>query len=231
MGGDGLGHDGVMVGDEDAWQVWSRVGEPWRIAFELAFSAFKAGSVPVGAVIVTADERVVAHGRSRSQERTAPPGQVAHSHLAHAEINALLGLRPGDYWDHILYTTLEPCLLCTAALTHAHVGKVRYAWPDPLFDGIQQLPRLNAHVARRWAEREHALTGPLGAWGLVLPLVSYPRRDAEDPMDGYATGFPRLVELAQTIVDDRRLEPDDPGELIDVLQSLCGPLAAASDGD
>jgi tRNA(Arg) A34 adenosine deaminase TadA len=91
---------------------------------------------------------LVTQGRSRSNEPSAPPGQLAGTYLAHAEVNALAGLAPGDYWSHVLYTTLEPCLLCTAALTHAHVGAVRYAASDPLWAGIEELPQLNEHIAR-----------------------------------------------------------------------------------
>jgi tRNA(adenine34) deaminase len=206
-----------MTKGSDALQAWLTLTEPWRLAFELAFAAFQAGSVPVGAVIVTADGGVVAHGRSRSNEYEAPPRQVADSHLAHAEMNALLQLSPGDYWDHVVYTTLEPCLLCTAALTHAHIGRVRYAWPDPLFRGIERLPELNAHVARRWAEREHALTGPLAAWGLVLPLVSSIGRRRKWPVQAYSEQFPELVALARAISDAGELRP---GRAVGLLEAL-----------
>jgi len=206
-----------MTKEGDAQKAWLALTEPWRLAFELAFAAFQAGSVPVGAVIVAADGNVVAHGRSRSNEREAPPRQVAGSHLAHAEINALLQLRPGDYWDHVVYTTLEPCLLCTAALTHAHLGEVRYAWPDPLFRGIERLPELNAHVARRWTERQHALTGPLAVWGLVLPLVASIRRRWKWPVRAYSEQFPELVVLARAIADSSELQPDRAVHLPEAL--------------
>jgi tRNA(Arg) A34 adenosine deaminase TadA len=190
-----------MTNGGDARQAWRGLAEPWRLAFELAFAAFQAGSVPVGAVIVSTDGGVVARGRSRSNESEAPHRQVSNSHPAHAEVNALLQLSPGGYWDHVVYTTLEPCLLCTAALTHAHVGRVRYAWPDPLFRGIERLPELNTHVAKRWAEREHALTGPLAAWGLVLPLVSSIERRRKWPVQAYSAHFPGLVALAVAVVE------------------------------
>src|SRR5919112_4197214 len=86
---------------------------------------------PSRAVVVDPGGDLVTQGRSRSNEPTGPSGQLAGTSLAHAEVNALAGLAPGDYWSHVLYTTLEPCLLCTAALTHAHVGAVRYAASDP----------------------------------------------------------------------------------------------------
>jgi tRNA(Arg) A34 adenosine deaminase TadA len=216
-----------MTNGADARQAWRGLAEPWRLAFELAFAAFQAGSVPVGAVIVSGDGGVIARGRSRSNEREAPHRQVSDSHLAHAEINALLQLSPGDYWDHVVYTTLEPCLLCTAALTHAHVGRVRYAWPDPLFRGIEKLPELNTHVARRWAEREHGLTGPLAAWGLVLPLVSSIERRRRWPLQAYSTYFPELVALAGAIADGGGLQPRRTVDLLEALSVYWEQLVEA----
>lgn len=85
---------------------------PWRLPFELAWEAFRAGSRPIGAVLVDGAGRLLATGRNRSQESTAPPGQLVGTALAHAEINALAQLPAGRrYEDHRLYTTLEPRLL------------------------------------------------------------------------------------------------------------------------
>ncbi len=86
-------------------------------------------------------------------------------------MNALLQLPIGDYWDHVMYTTLEPCLLCTAALTHTHVGTVRYAAPDALWAGVERLPELNEDVRKRWCVRQHQATRWLQQWGSLLPIV------------------------------------------------------------
>ncbi|WP_408907324.1 deaminase [Streptomyces cavernicola] len=51
--------------------------------------------------------------------------------MAHAEINVLAQLSARRrYLDHRLYITLEPCLLCSSTLIHAHVGTVVYAASD-----------------------------------------------------------------------------------------------------
>jgi hypothetical protein len=51
----------------------------------------------------------VAEGRNRIYEREAPPGQLANSLLAHAEVDTLVSLDPERrYEDHVLYTALEP---------------------------------------------------------------------------------------------------------------------------
>jgi hypothetical protein len=37
---------------------------------------------------------------------------------------------------------------------HCHIGLVRYAADDPLANGLERVPELNAHVARRWPRWE-----------------------------------------------------------------------------
>lgn len=143
--------------------------EIWRLPFELAWEAFRAGSRPVGAVLLDARDRVVAAGRNRSQESTAPAGQLAGAAIAHAEINVLAQLSARQrYADHRLFTTLEPCLLCSSALINAHVGTVVYAASDVLWRGVEEVPRVGGIIAARWARREGPAGGPLSVFGAVL---------------------------------------------------------------
>jgi tRNA(adenine34) deaminase len=90
-----------------------------RLALEQARAAQAAGEVPVGAVLVH-DTTVIAAGYNR------PIG--ARDPTAHAEIEALrAGARSaGSYRlnDTVLYVTLEPCVMCAAALVHARVRRV-----------------------------------------------------------------------------------------------------------
>ena len=79
-------------------QAWEELPSPWLQAFELAWESYRAGSPPVGAVVLGPDGAVVARGRSRRSEGagSAPPNHLAGSRLAHAEINALAQL-PVDH--------------------------------------------------------------------------------------------------------------------------------------
>ncbi|MEU3526922.1 nucleoside deaminase [Streptomyces sp. NPDC038707] len=136
--------------------------EPWRLPFELAWQSLRADSRPVGAALLDPEGTVVAAGRNRSREATAPAGQLAGTDLAHAEINALARLPAGRrHPGHRLYTTLEPCLLCSGALIHAHVPHVVYAAADDRWRGVERVPEAGGAIAARWARREGPLTGPL----------------------------------------------------------------------
>jgi len=104
----------------------------WERALELAWASFCARTTPVGAVIVDPAGAIVAEGRGRRYERSGPPGQLAGSDIAHAELNALAGLRAGQHHDdHVLLTTLEPCGMCHGAAIQSGLGTLRYAGADP----------------------------------------------------------------------------------------------------
>jgi tRNA(adenine34) deaminase len=118
-----------------------------REALAQAHSARAAGEVPVGAVLVR-DERVVAAGANRPIGSNDP--------TAHAEIETLraAGQLLGSYrlTDTTLYVTLEPCVMCAAALVHARVRRVVFGAWDPRAGGagsitdVFSLPGLNHRV-------------------------------------------------------------------------------------
>lgn len=144
--------------------------EPWHRAFELAWEALQAGSFPVGAVVLDGAGECVVEGRNRMFEDDAPPGQMAGNAIAHAEMNALAQLPPAEHPGWTLYTTLEPCLLCTSALYSSQIETVHYASADTFCEGIDRVPPLlNATIQRLWSTRIGPLPGPLGAWGRILP--------------------------------------------------------------
>lgn len=138
--------------------AWRELDEPWRAALELAWEAYLAGTIPVGSVVAAPDGTVVARGRNRIFD---PPGHgLAGSRLAHAEVDALAQLPVTDrYRDHVLYSTLEPCLLCTAATLLATVGRIEYAAVDP-FGGA-----CNGSIdTPHWHRSAPEIAQPLGGW-------------------------------------------------------------------
>jgi tRNA(adenine34) deaminase len=91
-----------------------------------AAAAEAAGEVPVGAVVVR-DGRIIGRGHNR------PIG--SHDPSAHAEIVALraAGLAARNYRlvDAELFVSVEPCVMCVAALVHARVRRVVFGCGDP----------------------------------------------------------------------------------------------------
>ena len=147
------------------------LGEAWDIALRLAWDGFRAGTTPVGAVVVGPDAAVVAAGRGRRYEPEAPEGQLANNHIAHGEVNALAQLPVERHWeDHVLLTTLEPCGMCHGAAVQATVGALHYAAPDPY--GGTATVHFDTRQSRR---RPLIVEGPLpdarGAFATLLHVV------------------------------------------------------------
>ncbi|MEK6752535.1 MAG: nucleoside deaminase [Chloroflexota bacterium] len=113
--------------------MWETLDPPWQAALEMAWEAYCAGTIPIGAVVADANGNVVSRGRNRIMEKSAPKGQVCSNELAHAEINALLSLelRYEECRQAALYTTMEPCPLCMGALYMSNVKTVHFAARDP----------------------------------------------------------------------------------------------------
>ena len=96
-----------------------------REALVQAKKALKKGEVPIGAVVVLGDE-IIGKGHNQPITKKDP--------TAHAEIIALkeASNRLENYRlnEAIIYTTLEPCLMCAGALVHARIKKVIFAAQD-----------------------------------------------------------------------------------------------------
>jgi tRNA(adenine34) deaminase len=207
-------------------EIWRDVHPAWRHTFELSWESFVAGSPPVGAVVVAPDGSVVARGRSRRGETTAPRNQLAGSRLAHAEVNALAQLRPDQHEGYELYVTLEPCVLCAAAIATALVQRVSFAGEDPLWRFVGGMRELHPVLRDRWYVSSGPLDGVLGAWAALLPLVDRLARDpAGDRVEAYRAALPELVALAGRLVADgvdvelRKLSLDDAMRAVQPLPS------------
>jgi tRNA(Arg) A34 adenosine deaminase TadA len=180
--------------------------EPWRDCFELAWEAFGAGTIPVGAVVTDGSAQIAARGRNRIFEYSAPPRQIAGSWLAHAELNALAelpALRTVDgrsaFAGYTLYTTLEPCALCMGAALMMMVGELRFASADH-YGGGRGLRLENAHTARLPLVVTGPLDGLLGDLGELLLLAHFVwRRPDGLVIATYRERRPDLVDVAERI--------------------------------
>jgi len=116
-------------------------------AIELARRAEAEGEVPVGAVIVK-DGEIIAEGWNRPIAN--------HDPTAHAEIQVIRAAAKtvANYRlpDTTLYVTLEPCLMCIGAVTHARIKRVVYGATDPRAGAVQSIytitddRKLNHHI-------------------------------------------------------------------------------------
>src|SRR3989440_2907713 len=91
-----------------------------------ARAARAAAEVPVGCVIVR-DGAVIARAGNRTLRD--------HDPTAHAEMLAIrqvaTALGSERFTDCDLYVTLEPCAMCTAAISFARIRRLYYGAADP----------------------------------------------------------------------------------------------------
>ena len=95
-----------------------------NLALEKAQEAFDAGEVPVGAVLLSPSGKVYSD-RNRTRETSMP-----HAHAEHLVISAA-ATDLGDWRLEgcILYSTLEPCLMCAGLAVLARIPRIIYgAW-------------------------------------------------------------------------------------------------------
>ncbi|WP_172843127.1 nucleoside deaminase [Ichthyobacterium seriolicida] len=95
------------------------------IAIQEAKKALYRDEVPVGAVVVL-DNNIIARGRNMTE--------MLNDVTAHAEIQAITSAANsiGSKYltDCIIYTTLEPCLMCAGALYLSKIKKLIYSARD-----------------------------------------------------------------------------------------------------
>jgi tRNA(adenine34) deaminase len=103
-----------------------RAGSFMDIALAEARTAFAAGEVPVGCVVVRAGAVV-----ARAYNRTL----TDHDPTAHCELLAVraaaAALSTERLTDCDVYVTLEPCTMCAAALSFARIRRLYYGAADP----------------------------------------------------------------------------------------------------
>lgn len=95
-------------------------------AFALAAEAMRDGEVPIGAVVVDAEGRII--GRGRNRRESGDP-------LGHAEIYAIreAAAAIGDWRleGTTLVVTLEPCAMCAGAIVNARIPRLIFGAYDP----------------------------------------------------------------------------------------------------
>ena len=146
--------------------LWASLSRPWQVCAELAWEAYRAGSLPIASVVTDKEGRILSSGRNRIYEDMSPPHLAGHP-LAHAEMNALVSF---DYAQHspyeaVLYTTTEPCPLCMGAIRMAGVRTFYFASRDPwagcsaMVEQVPYLKRKNiVGIAPQSADFENVLT-------------------------------------------------------------------------
>lgn len=143
-----------------------------RRAIKAAVSSMRRGDVPFGAVVVRGDEVIAVCGN----------GELSRQDVTqHAEVRAIskasqrLGRR--DLSDCTIYSTVEPCPMCSGAIFYACAAKVVYAMSR------DDLP----HLFRSRRIRFQDLADDLSYTPEIVSGVC--KQEAIDAFEGYKAAF------------------------------------------
>ena len=103
--------------------------ENMELAIKEAKKAALRNEIPVGAIIKETSGKIIAIESNKTIELCDP--------TAHAEINAIRHAcreRKQLYlYDCTMYVTLEPCMMCLAAIVNSRIKKLIYGLPSPKY--------------------------------------------------------------------------------------------------
>lgn len=118
-----------MIETDEKWM--------WQ-AIHYARAAANIAEVPVGAVIIDGNGKILSAASNRTIRNNDP--------TAHAEILALrtAAIRTGNYrlTGTTVYSTIEPCAMCAGALVNARVARLVYGAPDERFGAVESVFRV-----------------------------------------------------------------------------------------
>ncbi|MFO0574879.1 MAG: HAD-IA family hydrolase [Polyangia bacterium] len=163
-----------------------------REALREAEAALAQGEIPIGCVLANGRGEIIGRGfnqQTRTRERTAHAEMVVFRSVAGRMPDESAG-QGSDGRDHILVSTLEPCVMCTGAAMEAAIDTILYALEGPADSGTgrvlcpespaSQMPRIVGGVLR----------------GESRALLERFVKVAKDPMQKAFTE--QLLELAPT---------------------------------
>lgn len=111
-----------------------------KIALKLARLSEKKGEVPIGSVLVDENGQILAQSTNLRETKSTVLGhsELVTLHRANQKINS---------WRLInctLYVTLEPCVMCAAALVQSRIKRVVFAARDPKGGALVSLMSLGS---------------------------------------------------------------------------------------
>jgi tRNA(Arg) A34 adenosine deaminase TadA len=140
--------------------------DPMSLAMAEAKAAGARDEVPVGAVVVGPDGKVLAAAGNRTEADNDP--------TAHAEVLAIRAACDAIGQPRLpgcdLYVTLEPCPMCAAVISFARIRRLYFGAYDPKSGGVDHGPRFFTNPSCHHAPevigglREEEMSGLLRAF-------------------------------------------------------------------
>ena len=118
-------------------------------AIEQAKCAYKLDEVPIGCVIVK-DNKIISCAYNRKT--------IDNIATEHAEILAInMACKKLNTWyldECTLYTTVEPCMMCTGAIMQARIKKVVYGVDNEFYGYLSKIDNYKINIKSGILENE-----------------------------------------------------------------------------
>lgn len=111
------------------------------LAINEAEKAYKKNDVPIGCVIVK-EGRIISKAHNKKE--------IKKNAIMHAEIIAIVKackkLKTWHLDDCVLYTTVEPCMMCTGAIIQSRIKKIYYSISNKSFGELENYHLKNKKI-------------------------------------------------------------------------------------
>lgn len=111
------------------------------LAINEAKKAYKKNDVPIGCVIVK-DGKIISKAHNKKE--------LKKNAIMHAEIIAIAKackkLKTWHLDDCVLYTTVEPCMMCTGAIIQSRIKKIYYSISNKSFGELENYHLKNKKI-------------------------------------------------------------------------------------
>lgn len=109
-----------------------------QIAIKEAKKAYRLKEVPIGAIIVR-NNKIISKAYNKKEKTNKV---TAHAELLAIE-KACKKLKTWHLNDCIMYTTVEPCLMCTGAIIQSRISKVYASTKNEKFGSLEEINIIN----------------------------------------------------------------------------------------
>lgn len=96
---------------------------------ELAQNSINRGDAPFGSLVAKGD-KLVAEGLNDANTKVSEHAEVIALHNAHQVVGS------SDLTGHTLYTSCEPCPMCSFMIREYKISRVVFALPSPFMGGF-----------------------------------------------------------------------------------------------
>ena len=152
--------------------------------FQMATDALKNGEVPVGCLLVYED-RKIASGRNEVNET-----KNATRHAEIVAIDEVVGWCEAEGFDtsrvfekSTLFVTVEPCIMCAAALRQVGVGKVVYGCANERFGGCGSILSVHSDKLSDIGQQFECIGGVMADRAVSLLKQFYKGENSNCPED------------------------------------------------